>query len=167
MMVDAPQSLDQFVANARLTALTGLFDGTRSSEAYMLRCRHSFEPMRVTVIFTRDIGHHSSGWWKNPDYERCWHLSSSFWVDGSTRLKREKLARAFFGDDVKLTWIEPPYSAVGKRLSVWHYRLFCDEGWQPIKPTGEVYSRRMPAGWQSFSEQHARSRPRATPPTDC
>jgi hypothetical protein len=34
-------------------------------------------------------------------------------------------------------------------------RLFCDAGWQPIKPRGEVYSRHLTEkGWRTFSEIH-------------
>jgi hypothetical protein len=58
-----------------------------------------------------------------------------------------------FGDDARLTWIEAPATPEGRALGVWHYRLFCDAGWQPLKPRGEVYTRRMPADWLSFSER--------------
>jgi hypothetical protein len=30
------------------------------------------------TAFPLDIGAHTSGWWKNPDYEACWHLSISY-----------------------------------------------------------------------------------------
>ena len=44
-----------------------------------------------------------------------------------------------------------------KRAEVYHYRLFCDEGWQPIMPRGEVYSTQFTElGWKSFSELHRR-----------
>ena len=35
------------------------------------------EEVNTRIMFTRDTGHHTSGWLKNPDYERCWHLSLS------------------------------------------------------------------------------------------
>ncbi len=67
----------------------------------------------------------------------------------------EQLARAFSGADARLTWIEGPYSPEGRNRDVWHYRLFCDEGWAPFIPRGEVYSRDWtPAGWRSFSDIH-------------
>jgi len=63
---------------------------------------------------------------------------------------------AKFCDDRRLLWIEPPYSPEGRRSDVHHYRLFCDEHWQPIKPRGEVYSTDFTEkGWKSFSELHA------------
>lgn len=146
-------ALDQLVVNAKLAAETGAFDGTALTGQYFAMCRHAYAPMDATVIFTRDVGHHSCGWWKNPDYERCYHLSVSF-ASGFVKRRGGMLAKAFFGHDRKLLWIEPPYSVPGKKAEVWHYRLFCDESWEPIKPTGEVYSRKMGAGWMSFSERH-------------
>ena len=115
----------------------------------------------VTLIYTRDTGHHSSGWWKNPDYERCRHLSVSFFdpltmmPDGFKRDRALDWARLMFGDDVSKLWIEPPYTIDGKLRGVHHYRLFCDAGWQPIIPRGEVYSTEFTElGWKSFSEIH-------------
>lgn len=117
------------------------------------------------LIFTRETGYHSSGWWKNPDYERCWHLSLSFrdQESGEYLPFNEKTAMEwidlFFGDDKRMLWIEPPAYPEGKKAGVWHYRLFCDEGWQPIKPRGEVYSRDLTeAGYKSWSELHAGER---------
>lgn len=151
-----PAEQARLVAEARRCAMAGFFDGTPRTQWLMRYCRHDFDWMGspAIMILTRDAGYHSSGWWKNPEYERCWHLSCSF-AEGFTTKRGDALARLFFGDDVRLTWIEPPATPEGAALGVWHYRLFCDEGWQPIKPTGEVYSRRMPAGWMSFSERMA------------
>jgi len=111
------------------------------------------------IIFTRDSGHHSSGWWKNPEYERCWHLSLSF-LDPLTLEPRDKdiqlteqWIEVFFHHDKRYVWSEPPYSEQGKILAVWHYRIFCDEAWQPIIPKGEVYSKALTeAGWLSYSD---------------
>lgn len=115
----------------------------------------------VRVIFTRDAGHHSGGWWKNPDYERCQHLSLSFldrWTGESMDFdleRADRLAEAFWGEARRMAWIEKPYSPEGRKARVWHYRLFCDPSWQPIQPRGEVYSKdETPAGWRSFSEIH-------------
>jgi len=125
-------------------------------------CVAAHMPSGTLLIFTRDSGHHSSGWFKNPDYERCWHLSLSFRdVESGEYLPfREKAAMEwidlFFGDDKRKLWVEPPAYPEGKQAGVWHYRLFCDEGWQPIKPRGEVYSRELTeAGFKSWSEIHA------------
>jgi hypothetical protein len=113
------------------------------------------------IIYTRDVGHHESGWWKNPDYERCFHLSISFCINPTdeplpfNKKVAERIARAFWGDDARKAWIESPYTPEGKILSVHHYRLFCDPAWSPIIPRKEVYSKEdTPSHWRSFSELH-------------
>lgn len=121
----------------------------------------------VTVIFTRDAGHHTGGWLKNPDYERCWHLSLSFrGSDGhplnpARRLERapqmhvmaRRFCEAFYGADTRYIWAEPPFSKIGKQYQVWHYRVFVDEQWRSFVPRGEVYSREFTErGWKSFSD---------------
>lgn len=163
--------LAALVPFAKLRARRGLYNGRMdaSTQALMRLCTHRFRlspEHGAIIILTRDVGHHESGWFKNPDYERCWHLSISYRQhhDGPRevdafldhdRKESERIARGFFGDDASLLWCEPPFSDAGKRAQVWHYRLFCDAGWQPIKPRGEVYDKRnTPAGWQSFSELH-------------
>lgn len=144
--------LARVAGEARKRALTSTFDGSTSckSMAYMRMCTHQLASIRSNIIFTRDTGHHTSGWMRNPDYERCEHLSISpipgrIIVPGrqlaelSVKLQR-RICDAFFGWNVRLLWAESPKSDVGKRAGVWHWRLFCDEHWQPIKPRGEVYS---------------------------
>jgi hypothetical protein len=163
--------LGALVPFARLRAMRGLYDGhvDDRSMSLMRLCTHRLRlspEHGALLIFTRDIGHHTGGWWKNPDYERCWHLSISYRqhhegphaVDrmlDQDKAESERIARAFFGDDARLLWCEPPYSEPGKRADVWHYRLFCGPSWHALKPRGEVYSRAdTPAGWKSFSDLH-------------
>ena len=140
----------------------GTFQGRVHERKYLNYCTADHLPTGTRIIYTRDTGYHSSGWWKNPDYERCFHLSLSF-CDPETgqaaprdvRLTTEWID-AFYGDHKRLLWAEPPYSPDGKRSDTWHYRLFCDPSWTPMLPRGEVYSRDWtPAGWQSFSEVQA------------
>jgi len=150
-----------FAERARARAARGVFDGRMhpKSAYYFDRCRHLHSETGTQLIFTRDIGHHTSGWLKNPDYERCYHLSLSFF-DGETgerapqnRRLSGRWAKAFYGQDVRLAWVEPSASHYGKRLQVWHWRLFCDEHWQPIHPRGEVYSTELTElGWKSASQ---------------
>lgn len=141
----------------KYAATLGFFDGTSNpimSSYVMNSCSWYLEAYHCTVIFTRDIGHHSSGWWKNPEYERCWHLSISF-RGGNNKKALEKILDGLFGGDKRKIWIEPPFSKEGKRNDVWHYRLFCDQFWQPIIPRGEVYSKEFTEnGWKSYSELH-------------
>jgi hypothetical protein len=164
-------ALESTVVRLKLAAETGLYDGliaTPTDRAYFHRCRgicpvgRLADSTMAVLIYTRDHGHHSSGWWKNPDYERCRHLSLSFYdiVTGLPRIPLDRkrggeLARMFFGDDTRWVWVEPPYTAEGKLKGVHHYRLFCDVAWQPIKPRGEVYTKDFTEkGWRSFSEIH-------------
>jgi len=158
--------LGALVPFAKLRAERGLYTGQANDRnmRLMALCRHllAVTPIEsARLIYTRDVGHHESGWWKNPDYERCLHLSISFCVnptDAPLPFRKsfaEKVARAFFGDDCRKAWIEPPYSPEGKRCDVHHYRVFCDPAWSPILPRGEVYDRtNTPASWKSFSEIH-------------
>lgn len=158
-------SLEALVPFAKLRAQRGEYDGrvTPGNMFLMGLCTHWYcvPGASIAVIYTRDIGHHTCGWWKNPLYERCLHLSLSYRDPrtGETmphqRQRSQEIATAFFGDDVRRAWIEGPASDEGKANGVWHYRVFCDPAWQPITPTGEVYSRDLTeAGWKSFSEIH-------------
>lgn len=159
-------SLDLLVPWARSRARQFLYDGIADEYGTAVtRACASFlddDPERtVLCIFTRDTGHHGSGWWKNPDFERCWHLSLSHrWVPSDTVAvmdlkKNEEIARAVFGEDARWAWLEGAFTVDGKERDVMHYRLFADEGWYPIKPHGEVYDRRnTPPDWRSFSEIH-------------
>ncbi len=160
--------LGSLVPFAILRAHRQTYDGTVNDRnmRLMSRCRHVFAINSVTsatLIYTRDVGHHTSGWWKNPDYERCRHLSIAFFAGALSaplplpfnRKEAQRIAEAFFREDTRKCWIEPPYSPEGKRADVHHYRLFCDPSWTPMIPRGEVYSReQMPFGWKSFSEIH-------------
>ncbi len=140
------------------TAQHGTFDGLTTADGslhpYLDTCRWWLERYGCIVILTRDVGYHTSGWWKNPDYERCYHMSISF-PGGFQRKVVEHLLKGLFGDSRRWIWCEGPYSIVGQQCGVYHYRLFCDAAWQPIKPRGEVYSKQFTErGWKSFSEIH-------------
>jgi hypothetical protein len=151
---------------AKLRSLAWLYDGrvNHANMSNIRRCTHKFKvtpELGAIVMFTRDVGHHSGGWWKNPDYERCFHVSTSYRdIKTGDHVEHQKdvserIAKAFYGADITLCWIEGPYSDEGKQADVWHYRLFCDPGWQAFKPKGEVYSKDWtPAHWRSFSDIH-------------
>jgi hypothetical protein len=158
--------LGPLVAFAKARAQRGIYDGlgTERNMRLMLHCSHLFAitpESSARMIYTRDAGHHSGGWWKNPDYERCLHLSISFCVNPTDeqlpfdRKQAGRIARAFFGDDAAKAWVERPYSPQGISCDVYHYRLFCNPAWEPIIPRREVYSKEdTPADWQSFSDLH-------------
>lgn len=151
----------------RLNAWRSTFDGTMSPRAewYVTRiCRRIDATTGTVLIFTRDTGHHTSGWMKNPDYERCLHLSltaipprivlpsGAQRVELDTKTKAAWL-RAFFGAEARYTWEESAKSREGERAGVVHYRLFCDAAWVPLMPRGEVYSSEFTEkGWRSASQ---------------
>lgn len=141
----------------KYAASKGIWNGREMTE-YFESCRWLLERYPATVLFTKDVGYHSSGWWKNPDYERCWHLSISF-RSGKENKALSEILNNLFGEYQKFLWVEPPYSEQGKSMDVWHYRLFCDINWNPIKPRGEVYHTHFTErGWKSFSELHNTSK---------
>ena len=139
--------------------------------AYVNRCSHFHWHSGTTLLFTRDTGHHTSGWFKNPAYERCWHLSIGFrenWPDrdpgelanmhslgalmrasGSfiadvpfdMRMARAWVETLYTPEQRRHIWEEGPFSRVGKELGIRHYRVFCNPAWEPWDTHGEVYSR--------------------------
>jgi hypothetical protein len=160
---------EQLASHMRATAERWRpYDGrnTDANQLLLQMCSHYHPATFANMIFSRDAGMHSSGWWKNPDYERCYHLSISFAAVSAiigappTRLPHNareavRWCEALFGDDKRYLWIEGPFSEHGHAYDVWHYRLFCDPAWNPIKPRGEVYSRDWtPAEWRSWSDVH-------------
>ena len=131
-------TIDRLAARLRFNAVAlPLYDGTvpdvvRSAMVKMTPVNPHLPA--IIACCTRDVGHHACGWWKNPDYERCTHLSISYRNrDGSfadqDRATSNKLCQLVFGDDASLLWAEPPFSEDGKRRDVWHYRVFADQGW--------------------------------------
>lgn len=155
-----------FVREIKAAASLGTYGGiieNPQDRLYLNLCTHLCHNTLTKLIFTRDTGMHSGGWWKNPDFERCYHASFSFAVSEGGEFHdapqdkhlAARWCEALFGDDRRLLWIKPPFSAHGRTVDVWHYRLFCDEAWQAIKPEGEVYDTKdTPAYWQSWSELH-------------
>jgi hypothetical protein len=112
--------------------------------------------MRTNLLLTLDVGYHASGWWRNADYDCCWHLSVSWPTPGATTPSYEPLPRSevdwwaelFFGDWTRWLWHEPGGSSDERRTAqealayknIEHLRLFVDrESLQPILPRGEVY----------------------------
>ena len=156
-----PADKSNVVRLMKRRAMRDVFRGrnTRNDQLYLRSCMRVVDG--ATLILSRDVGHYTCGWFKNPDYERCWHLStapvpSSIWTPATRELDRKERDGwlfAFFGPHLRMVWAEPPMSAEGKSRGVWHWRLFCDPEWQPILPRGEVYSSELTeAGWRSASE---------------
>lgn len=125
------------------------------------RCVRVLRGAGIVVLFTRDSNMHASGWFKNPQFERCFHLSLSFRDPATGEAApfddyvAQRIARAFFGDAVTAIWTESAKTDEGRKLGVVHYRVFCDEHWNRIDPKGEVYSRELTEkGWRSWSDLH-------------
>lgn len=148
--------------NAKQGIFTGAIEETQLP--YFNRCRQVDPETGTLIIFTRDIGYHSSGWFKNPDYERCYHLSLSF-HDLETNTYRPfdiPLAKswcyAFYGDWIRYIWEESQTDEAKANPTLAetkHYRVFCDPAWQPIIPRGEVYNKDFTEnGWLSWSDKH-------------
>lgn len=162
-MSKVEQGIRLAVEALRRQAMTGVYNGRPSGMRYLESCRIIHPASGAVAIFTRDTGHHSSGWLKNPDYERCWHLSLSpipsqiitlvpVFRELDRKVKRLWIDAAF-GDHLRYVWAESPKSPEGIARDVWHWRLFCDEHWQPILPRKEVYSKDFTElGWRSASQ---------------
>lgn len=108
------------------------------------------DPVQVSTLLSFDVGPHASGWWRNSEYERCWHLSLAARDSrGFVDLPRDDLmawTALELGDDRRMAWTEPPagifdqYRNVPASRFTTHVRLFCDQQNRPIQPTGEVYT---------------------------
>lgn len=161
----ADASMIAIANHLRASAESGIWHG-EGITAYFERCRIMHvsprDPGRGTLlIFTREDGYHTSGWWKNPDYERCYHLSLSGWDAGSDPMvsrsfdpgEAETWVRLMFGPDARYAWRESAISDDGRAKGVEHWRVFCDPRWRAIKPRGEVYGKEFTErGWLSFSD---------------
>jgi len=152
---------------ARTKALTGWYIGDLPSLfahgfSYDTKGRTERE-LNIRLLFTRDKMHHSVGWWRNADFEYCWHLSISAWAGELEpgRSPRDMGAEsedvpedeerywtfAFFPNDYDKLWHEPggtdprltPEEKMRHRHFV-HLRLFLHPiTMQPFIPEGEVY----------------------------
>ena len=138
-------------------------DSAAADQAKTEHCRFYIQPLKALGIFSLDTGAHASGWWKNPYYDTCWHLSISFQdIESGDKAPQDhntawKIVRGFFQAHARLVWSEPPRSKDGHAVDVWHYRLFVDRATGlPILPRGEVYTKTFTgAGWKSYSDVQA------------
>lgn len=154
-------SMVELATRMKQHAETGTWNGlSRTTTTPYYRQAFQLHKSGVSIGYTREAGYHSSGWFKNPDYERCYHMSLAF-RDPDTHepipfdfQRAEGWVKLFFGERARYIWEE---SAAQKDLGieVRHYRVFCDAKWKPIIPRGEVYNRDLTKqGWKSYSEQH-------------
>lgn len=171
MKLSAPEvSMEhrKLAGRLRRHALSGWYTGDKASlDAFGGRdvVRAATEPeLWVSLLFSRDKMHHSVGWWRNAEYEYCWHLSISAqasiedWDKHSyeqvPRAEARYWTHAFFPNDVDKVWQEP--GGTDPRLSreearrhstFWHMRVFmhpeilnaAGEPFHTFIPKGEVY----------------------------
>lgn len=107
-------------------------------------------PITISILASHDEGTHVSGWWRNSDYDRCWHLSLCAMVGYEyldlPEADRRAWGRAVFGKHLAIAWIEPPASKLDPYRNApasaytTHIRVFLDREGHPIKPEGEVYT---------------------------
>lgn len=123
--------------------------------------------LAVRLLLSKDKMHHSVGWWRNAEYEYCWHLSISAWDRGNRSLvipgrplkdeadpedvpeaEERYWTFAFFPEHYDKLWHEPggtdprltPEEKMRHRHFV-HLRLFLEpETFEPFIPKGEVYT---------------------------
>lgn len=110
-----------------------------TERAYIKKCRT--REGNTTLAFTRDFGQHQFGWLADPAHDRCWHLS----IACDDPIERDAWLRAFFGDDLEHVWGQPAVTEYGESSGLWHWRLFCDENWQPLpsKNPGDLLAAHM------------------------
>lgn len=113
----------QIAAMLRLAASrAGIYEGYGPPP---LSCHFDDRRTGTRLFFTRDGGMHSSGWFKNPDYERCYHLSLSFRdpeTGASAPFDRRAAAvwvRVFFGDDEHVDIMLETIERQAGNLTVW------------------------------------------------
>lgn len=173
-MLNVPEPLPEhqaLVERCYARALTGWYVGDMASLSRYgatadLPSRTEPEEVWVRLLFSRDRMHHSVGWWRNAEYEYCWHLSLSARPAVDARLARAGLKRGsevgyvdlprreeaywgrlFYREHADKVWHEPGgtdprYSPAEAKLnsSLAHLRVFLDpETYEPFIPTGEVY----------------------------
>lgn len=125
---------------------------------------HEHELM-TSLLFSRDRMHHSVGWWRNAEYEYCYHLSMTCWSMSDYKrglltgvepdpveIPAEEIrfwSLLIFGPKfVTMAWHEPggtdprltPREA-RRRRHMQHLRVFMNPlTFQPFIPKGEVYT---------------------------
>lgn len=114
--------------------------------------------LMIRLLLTKDRMHHSVGWWRNADYEYCWHLSISAWgraERGRAPVEPEDIPAdeerywsfAFFPEHYDKLWHEPggtdPRLTPEEKMRHRHFahlRLFLHPlTFEPFIPEGEVY----------------------------
>ncbi len=144
-----------------------VYDGKRTAENKrgMSTCSAHHEASNTSVVFARDSGHYSGGGgYKSQASDRCFHLALTF-LDFENGIalppdpkKTREWLNAFFPGQCHLLWAEAPVDlgavasfwrwCLGLKMGdalFWHFRLFCDENWQPLTNEPALMQRDMRA----------------------
>lgn len=157
----------------RAEAKRGWYTGTpitAASHVARRGVRSKVNPeLAISLSLSRDKMHHSVGWWRNAEYEYCWHLSiackaweaslsPAAWTAAAfEEFPRDEVrywAWAFYPQDTDKVWQEP--GGTDPRLTpeekhrhatMWHLRVFLHpeildargEPFHTFIPKGEVY----------------------------
>lgn len=147
------------VADMQRHAMRGWYTGDLPSlQAFGVRnvvIGRTAPELHVSLLLSRDKMHHSVGWWRNADYEYCWHLSiAAFERDRQDKPEdippdeERYWTFAFFPTHFDKLWHEPggtdPRLTPEEKMRHKHFahlRLFLDPvNFQPFIPEGEVYT---------------------------
>jgi hypothetical protein len=127
---------------------------------YVRLCTAEHRPTGTMLMLTRDFEPPKQA---DGTPTRVIHLSLSFIVPGSRPheglgqpRKRDALlshewARLVFRHRLAWVWVQRSVTELGRRKGVWHYKLFCDERWLPVK-TEELPAAMREYAWLPFSE---------------
>lgn len=168
-VLNVPEATDEhleLVAKMGRKCMRGWYTGDIPSlNAYGahqdLPSRVNPEEVYIRLLLSRDRMHHSVGWWRNAEFEYCWHLSISARPAVDARLafiglkpaeevgyesipKLEEMywGRLFFAEHADKVWHEPggtdPQLSREEKLRhrhIIHLRLFLDpETFEPHIP---------------------------------
>lgn len=158
----------------RAKARTGWYLGDidtldRFGARQVLPAKTNPNELMISLLLSRDRMHHSVGWWRNAEYEYCWHLSMCAWdkADYDHQMTREENRLPFhepkrvdipkdelkfwalivFGGHIDKLWHEPggtdPRLSLQERIdrrNFVHLRMFLNPlTGGPFIPKGEVY----------------------------
>jgi hypothetical protein len=159
--------MERLVRMLRQRALSGVHYGRVMDLGYLRACTVEHGPTGTRLTYKRDAGHHTCGWLANEQYQRCWHLSVSFWEPPAMlyavaydRHLADAWVRAFFGEHCGWLWAERAASMHERWVGVRHWRLFADRDWTPLRLRGEHNRAALTRlGWQTWPALHPGEHP--------
>jgi hypothetical protein len=152
----------QMTAHAQLGWYNGTMETLQAFGARRVVVGRTEPSLKISLLLSKDRMHHSVGWWRNAEYEYCWHLSISAWDRSEVVMpgrghpgnpedipddEERYWSFAFFPEHYDKLWHEPggtdPRLTPAEKMRHRHFahlRLFLDpETFEPFIPQGEVY----------------------------